>query len=178
MRKFGPADIILITHEHQDHCSPDDVRLLQGPKTVIITVADCANKLSGDIRIVKPGDKISVMGIEIEAVPAYNINKKFHPKEKNWVGYVFLIGGKRIYHAGDTDIIPEMKDIKCDIALLPVSGTYTMSAEEAVEAALIIKPKVAVPMHYGAHVGKESDGDRFAEGLKGKLDVVVIKKEL
>ena len=97
IKKEDQADIILITHEHFDHCSPEDVKKIQKPDTVIVTTSDCALKLSGDIKKVKPGDKINVKGIEIEAVPAYNINKKFHPKENNWVGFIINIKGTRIY---------------------------------------------------------------------------------
>jgi len=161
------ADIILITHEHYDHCSPEDVKKLQGPDTVIVTVADCAKKLSGKIMTVKPGDNIEVAGI----------SKKFHPKENSWVGYIFTVNGQRIYLAGDTDHIPEMKNFKADIALLPVSGTYVMTAEEAIKAALDIKPKIAIPMHYASIVGTNDDAKKFAEGLKGKIQVELLKEE-
>src|SRR4030042_2023102 len=177
IKKKDKADIILITHEHHDHCSPDDVKTIQGPKTVIVTTSDCAKKLSGNIMVVKPGDKINVEGIEIEVVPSYNTNKQFHTKDKGGVGYIFVVKGQRIYLAGDTDYIPEMKDFKVDIALLPVSGTYVMTAEEAIKAALDIKPKIAIPMHYGSIVGSTDDAKRFAEGLKGKIEVLILQEE-
>ena len=177
IKKKDTAGIILITHEHYDHCSAEDVKKLQGPETVIVTPADCASKLQGNVKIVKPGDKIEVRGVQIEAVPSYNTNKQFHTKDRGWVGYVFTVKGQRIYIAGDTDRIPEMKNIRTDIALLPVSGTYVMTADEAAQAALDIKPKVAIPMHYGSIVGTKEDARKFAEKLKGKIEVVILPEE-
>lgn len=178
IKKADTADIILITHDHFDHCVPEDVKKIQGDKTVIVTTADCAKKLSGNIKVIKVGDKINVEGIEIEAVPSYNTNKQFHTKETGWVGYIFKTNGQRIYLAGDTDYIPEMKTFKnIDIALLPVSGTYVMTADEAVQAALDIMPKVAIPMHFGAIVGSKNDAEIFAKALKGKVEVVILEEE-
>ncbi|MFH0809699.1 MAG: MBL fold metallo-hydrolase [Pseudomonadota bacterium] len=169
-----PGTIVLITHSHFDHCSPDDVAMLQNAGTTIVATADCGAKLKGRVKTVKPGDHLTVEGVDIEAVPAYNTNKSFHPQASGWVGYVFNVGGVRVYLAGDTDSIPEMKNVHCDIALLPVSGTYVMTAEEAAEAALVLKPKVAVPMHYGAVVGSEADARRFKEVLEGKVEVRIL----
>lgn len=165
------ADLILITHEHYDHCSPEDVAKIIKKETVIVAPGDCEGGLKGNVRMVKPGDRLSVAGVDIEAVPAYNTNKKFHPKSNNWVGYIFTVDGTRIYTAGDTDYIPEMKGYRCDIALLPVSGTYVMTAEEAAKAADDIKPKVAVPMHYGSIVGEEKDAETFKRLYKGESHI-------
>ena len=174
VQQCEPADIILISHEHYDHCSPEDVKKIRKDSTVIVTEAQSAAKLSGDVRVVQPGDKLTVSGIPIEAVPSYNTNKRFHPKESGWLGFIVTVDGVRIYHAGDTDRIPEMESFEVDIALLPVSGTYVMTAEEAVEAARMIKPKLVIPMHYGAIVGSADDAKRFSEALQGTCEVVVL----
>ena len=173
----GPeADIILITHDHFDHCSPPDVAKIQGSNTVIVTEKDSAKKLKGDIRIIKPGESVTVDEVKVEAVVSYNTNKEFHPKENDWLGFIVEIDGVKIYHAGDSDFIPEMNDFEVDIALLPVSGTYVMTADEAVQSALAINPKLAIPMHYGAIVGGEGDAETFKNALKGKVDVLILPK--
>jgi len=174
----GPkADLILVTHEHFDHCSPEDVAKIQQPGTVIITEKDSIPKLSGDVREIKPGGSMTIDDVRIEAVPSYNTDKDFHPKTNGWLGFIVEMDGVRIYHAGDTDVIPEMKSFDVDIALLPVSGTYVMTADQAVEAALAIRPKIAIPMHYGAIVGDAGDGDSFKRDLEGKVTVRVLEKQ-
>ncbi|MBC7243028.1 MAG: MBL fold metallo-hydrolase [Anaerolineae bacterium] len=169
------ADIILITHDHFDHYSPDDVKKLLKPGTTVVSIAAVTKKVRGAaVETVKPGDKVTVQGIPIEAVPAYNVDKQFHPKSAGHVGFIVTVDGVRIYHAGDTDFIPEMKDFRVDIALLPVSGTYVMTAEEAVQAAGAIKPKLAIPMHYGAIVGGLSDAQRFAQACP--VETVILER--
>jgi L-ascorbate metabolism protein UlaG (beta-lactamase superfamily) len=161
------ADLIFITHDHHDHCSPEDVARIQGDQTLIITVKQAAAKLHGNITVVKPGDHLIRNAVDITAVPAYNLTKfrspgiPFHPKTAGYVGFILAVDGQRIYHAGDTDLIPEMADFDVDIALLPVSGTYVMTADEALEAAGIINPKVIVPMHIGRGIGSQEDAKNF-----------------
>jgi len=169
-----PADLILVTHEHYDHCSPDDILKIYKDDTIIIAPASAAKKLTGNTKIIRPGEKLKLKGVLIQAVPAYNLKKKFHPKSAGHVGFVVTINGIKIYHAGDTDLIPEMEVIAADIALLPVSGTYVMSAHEAAEATKKIMPKIAIPMHYGTIVGSENDAYEFSE--KAHAEVKILRK--
>ena len=169
------ADIILLSHEHFDHMSLEDLNKVIFPGTTLVASPLCKDGLKGlkvkETRFLDPGGKVSVGKVEIEAVPAYNVNKfrepgkPFHPKGKG-LGFVVTMDGTRVYYAGDTDFIPEMSSIKCDIALLPVSGTYVMTVEEAVEAAAVINPKIAVPMHYAAIVGTDGDATKFKSLVK------------
>ena len=173
----GPrADLIFISHDHFDHCSPEDVAKIQGPETTIVTEKDSAGKLTGDVRVLKPGETLNLDGVKIQGVPSYNTDKDFHPRKNGWLGFVVEVAGIRIYHAGDTDFIPEMKDLRVDIALLPVSGTYVMTADQAVKAALAIKPELAIPMHYGVIVGSDQDALAFKNALKGKVAVLILEK--
>lgn len=170
------ADLILISHDHFDHCSPEDVAKIRDSQTVIVTERNSAKKLTGDLRVLNPGESLAVDDMKIMAVPSYNTDKDFHPKKNSWLGFIVEIEGVKVYHAGDTDFIPEMRDFEVDIALLPVSGTYVMTADQAVQAALAINPKLAIPMHYGAIVGDEQDAISFKEALEGKIEVLILPK--
>ncbi len=172
----GPAaDIILVTHDHGDHFSPDDIAKISTPQTQLVGPACCAAKLQGKVHVVRPGDVLELEGVRIEAVPAYNTTKPNHTQEAGHVGYIIEADGRRIYHAGDTDLIPEMDQIRCDVALLPIGGTYTMDAQEAAEALKHIKPRVAIPMHWGRIVGKEEDVHRFRELAPASVKVIVLE---
>ncbi len=164
------ADIILVTHEHHDHYSESDIKMISRPGTRI--VAPMKTPLVTDV--VKPGENILIGGIEISAVPAYNIGKGFHPKSNNWAGFIVNIDGKKIYHSGDSDRIHEMKSVKTDIAVLSSGGTYTMTPEEAALAALDVGARIAIPIHWGDIVGSLDDALEFKR-LAG-CDVRLLKK--
>lgn len=161
-----PADLILITHAHEDHLQPDEIARLSAGGAKIVAPHDVAAELSGDVTPVAPGESHEIAGVRFTTVPAYNTAEErleMHPKANRWVGYVLELPGGTYYHAGDTDHAPELDEVKADVAFLPVGGTYTMDAAEAAGLAKSISPQTAVPMHYGFVVGSPSDGERFRD---------------
>jgi L-ascorbate metabolism protein UlaG (beta-lactamase superfamily) len=180
------ADLLLISHEHSDHLSEDDIRRFTNPSTTVVAAKVCQDPLKKfdlEKRFVEPGDRVEVKGVSIEAIPAYNLNKfrepgkVFHPRADGRVGYIVTLDGVRFYHSGDSDATPEMKSVEADVAFLPVSGTYVMTAEEAAEAAKAMKVKVAVPMHWGSIVGGREDAERFKRLVGASRAVEVLEKE-
>lgn len=162
-----PADAIFITHAHDDHFSPDDIGRIRKDGTVIVAPHDVAADLSGDVRPVAPGDTTDAAGVTAQAVPAHNIAEDrldYHPRSNGWVGYVLELNGATIYHAGDTDHLPELEEIRAAAAFLPIGGTYTMDATEAAALVRGMAPELAIPMHYGGYVegvGTKEDAERF-----------------
>lgn len=159
-----PADVILVTHAHFDHLQPHEIDRLRTPSTRIVAPDDVAAELSGDVTAVAPGGSYEVGGFRFETVPAYNIVEErldMHPKANGWVGYVFEYQGRRFYHGGDTDALPELETLSTDVAMVPIGGTYTMDAEEAATLVRTMAPSLAVPMHYGFVVCSPSRADVF-----------------
>lgn len=161
--KLPPADVILITHDHFDHLSPADVAKIHRPGTVVVAPKEVEGKLTVPVTVISVGESKTVAGITVKAVPAYNTNKTFHPKNDGKVGFVFTVGGVTYYHAGDTDEVPEMAAVDVDVALLPVSGVYVMTPEEAAAACAKLRAKVVVPMHWGTVAGSAAEAQRFKE---------------
>ena len=171
------ADLIFFTHEHFDHFSPDDTARVEKPDSVFVLPASMAEKAAPVIGTrrsipVTPGDRGEIDGLRFEAVPAYNPGKRFHPRAKDWVGYVLEAEGLRVYIAGDTDATPEAAAVRCDLAMLPIGGTYTMDAAEAAALANRIRPALVIPIHYGSVAGSAEDFGRFAAEVDAGIRVI------
>jgi len=162
------ADIILITHPHYDHYSPFDIRKISDKNTAVFGPAVCAEKLGKRFTAVRPGEIIELEGVKIEMYPAYNIDKPYHKRENDWMGFVIVADSERVYISGDTDFIPEMKDIKCDTAVLAVGGKYTMNVDNAVAAAEAMRPRRVLPVHYGKITGTSISGMQFKKKFSGR----------
>ena len=179
-KKYSDADVIFVTHDHYDHYSEEDIGKVRKDDTVIVGPIDLLNKLlkigfkQENIIVVKPNQKYSIDGINIETISAYNINKKFHPKENEWMGYIIEINSISYYVAGDTDITTENQNVKCDVAFVPVGGTYTMNFKEAANLINKIQPRVVVPIHYGSIVGTNQDALNFSKLLNENIKCKIL----
>ncbi len=182
-KNYNDADIIFITHDHYDHYSEEDIDKVKKEDTIIVAPEELLTKLlrkgfrQDYIITVDSDEEDMVEGIKFETIPAYNTNKQFHPKENGWVGYIVEIRGIRYYIAGDTDITEENKKVKCDVAFVPVGGTYTMDFKEAAELINEIKPKIAVPIHYGSVVGTKQDATDFIKLLHPEIKGIILMKQ-
>jgi L-ascorbate metabolism protein UlaG (beta-lactamase superfamily) len=184
------ADLIFITHSHYDHCSVADMQKIVQEGTKIIMTADCQSKITRfdvpiNMEIIEPNQEMELGEIKVSTLPSYNIDKHFHPKDESWVGYLIKMNDVLVYHPGDCDLIPEMQKLtgykqpgKEFVALLPVGGRFTMNAEEAAEAAKLIKPTIAIPMHFGSIVGSKDDAQEFKEICEESgIRVEILEKE-
>lgn len=182
-KQYNDADIIFITHNHYDHFSPEDILKVKKESTIIVAPKDLYEELikmklnKNNIIIVNPNNNYNILEIIVKTIPAYNISKPFHPQCNNWVGYIIEINDKSYYIAGDTDITEENKQVKCDVAFVPVGGTYTMNYKEAANLINKINPKIAIPIHYGDIVGKEEDAENFKKLVEKNIDVKIIKSK-
>ena len=182
-KNYNDADIIFITHNHYDHYSEEDIDKVIKENTTIIIPEELLTKLlrkginKNAIITVEPNEKYMVQGIKFETIPSYNTNKTFHPKENGWIGYIITLDGIRYYIAGDTDITEENKKVKCDVAFVPVGGTYTMDFKEAAQLINEIQPKIAVPIHYGSVVGTEQDATDFIKLLHPSIKGIILIKQ-
>ena len=168
----GPADFILLTHSHFDNFSEEDIDRLRSPGTIIVAPASMKKQLAGADHFLRPGDLLQLESLDLLAVPAHNVGKRFHPPENGWLGYVFRLGGTTFYHAGDTDLLEMMNEIRCDVAFLPCNGHYTMGPEDAARAGEACGARVVVPIHWGDAVGSRADAERVAELFPGEVHIL------
>lgn len=169
------ADIVLITHDHFDHFVAEDLERVRGAKTVVVGPAMLEGKVAGDLKVVKAGDALTIDGVPLEVTWAYNLHpdrQNFHPRAYGGVGYIVTLNGKRIYHTGDTDPIPEMKGIQTDIMLVPVSGTYVCTPDEAAEVVELVHPKLVIPMHWDTIVGTWAEANAFKEKVSVPVEIL------
>ena len=182
-KNYNDADIVFITHDHYDHYSEEDIDKVINENTIIIIPEELLTKLlrkginKNAIITVEPNEKYVVQGIKFETIPAYNTNKTFHPKENGWVGYSITLDDIRYYIAGDTDITEENRKVKCDVAFVPVGGTYTTDFKEAAQLINEIQPKIAVPIHYGSVVGTKQDATDFIKLLNPSIKGIILMKQ-
>ena len=182
-KNYNDADIVFITHDHYDHYSEEDIDKVINENTIIIIPEELLTKLlrkginKNAIITVEPNEKYMVQGIKFETIPAYNTNKTLHPKENDWVGYIITLDGIRYYIAGDTDITEENRKVKCDVAFVPVGGTYTTDFKEAAQLINEIQPKIAVPIHYGSVVGTKQDATDFIKLLNPSIKGIILMKQ-
>ena len=169
------ADFILLTHPHYDNFSEADIARVRTPETVVVAPASMKHQLGEADHFMRPGDMLQLDGFDVLAVPAHNVDKKFHPPENGWLGYVFTVGGATYYHAGDTDFLPAMFGIRCDVAFLPCGGHYTMDVDEAARAGEACGADTIVPIHWGEPHGTREDLARLEETFSG--NVVVLDRE-
>ena len=178
----GDADYILVTHDHYDHFNPEDIPKVSKGDSILVVPENMKEKAKevagsvGKIVTVKPGESVTIDKLSIETIPSYNIGKPFHPKEAGWVGYILNVDGKRIFIAGDTDATDEAKKVKCDVALIPIGGKYTMDAKEAAELVNTIRPEIAIPVHFGGVVGSPNDAKNFEKHVDAGIKVENIKQ--
>ena len=177
-KNYNDADYIFCTHSHYDHFSPEDIEKVKKEDTTIIVPSDieeqARNIFNNNVVIVEPAKEYQIKDLKFKTTYAYNINKKFHPKENKWVGYIIELNNKKYYIAGDTDNIEEIQNIECDIALIPIGGTFTMDYKESAELANTIKADIVIPTHYGSIVGEKEDAIKFKELVKDKKVEILI----
>ena len=182
-KNYNDADIVFITHDHFDHYSEEDIDKVINENTTIIIPEELLTKIlrkginKNAVITVESNKEYMVQGIKFETIPAYNTNKNFHPKENGWVGYIITLDGIRYYIAGDTDITGENRKVKCDVAFVPVGGTYTMDFKEAAQLINEIQPKIAVPIHYGSVVGTKQDATDFIKLLHPSIKGIILMKQ-
>lgn len=171
------ADVIFITHDHPDHFSPEDIRKVQKTNTTFVIPKSMENTLKkagySDLILFTPGEKAAVHDIPVEAIPAYNIMKPFHKRANGWLGYIITVDGQRIYVAGDTDATSEAKAVSCDIAIIPIGGTFTMNHSQAAAFINELRPKTVIPTHYGSIVGSAGNGEAFRKLIQPDIEVII-----